>query len=57
MKISRKKTEYMTTDMNGDQQDTIRLEGVYVKRVYKFKYLVSMMDAAGEMETGLNVTC
>ena len=54
MKISRKKTEYMTTDMNGDQQDTIRLEGVDIKRVYKFKYLGSMMDAAGEMEKETN---
>ena len=54
MKISRKKTEYMTTDMNGDQQDTIRLEGVDIKRVYKFKYLGSMMYAAGEMEKETN---
>ena len=54
MKISRKKTEYMTTDMNGDHKDTIRLEGVDIKRVHKFKYLGSMMYAAGEMEKETN---
>ena len=40
----------MTTDKNGDQQNTIRLEGVDIKRVYKSKYFDSMMDATGEME-------
>ena len=44
----------MTTHMNGDQQDTIRLEGVDIKGVYKFKYLDSMMDAAREMEKETN---
>ena len=39
MRISRTKTEYMTTDLEGDQQATIQLDGRDVKRVTYFKYL------------------
>ena len=39
MKISRSKTEYMTTDMEGDQEETIQLDGSDLKRVTSFKYL------------------
>ena len=49
MRISRKKTEYMTTDVNGDQHESIRLEGVRLKRVYEFKYLGSVMDITGDI--------
>ena len=33
LKISRSKTEYMTTDFEGDQEATIQLDGRNVKRV------------------------
>ena len=49
MKISRSKTEHFTTDTNGDQQATIRLNGEMLKRVKSFKYLGSMVEETGEM--------
>ena len=33
MKISRKKKEYMTTDLEGDQEATIHLGGIRLNRV------------------------
>ena len=48
LRISRKKTEYMTTDLEGDQQATIKLGGGNIKRVHEFKYLGSIMDTAGD---------
>ncbi|XP_064110304.1 uncharacterized protein LOC135218090 [Macrobrachium nipponense] len=41
LRISRKKTEYMTTKLDGDQQTAIKLGGGNIKRVHKFKYLGS----------------
>ena len=38
MKISRSKTEYMTTDVNADLRDTLTLDGHSLKRVTSFKY-------------------
>ena len=49
MKISRKKTEYMTTDIDGDQQATLQLGGIRLNRVKKFKYLGSLVEETGEM--------
>ena len=54
LKISRKKTEYMTTELDGDQQATIKLGGENIKRVHEFKYLGSVMDGAGDMEKEIN---
>ncbi|XP_063614258.1 uncharacterized protein LOC134787426 [Penaeus indicus] len=39
MKISRSKTEDRTTDGEGDQQDTIQLDRLNIKRVKRIKYL------------------
>ena len=54
LRINRKKTEYMTTELDGDQQTTIKLGGGNIKRVYKFKYLGSVMDNAGDMGKEIN---
>ena len=54
LRISRKKTEYMTTELGGDQQTTIKLGGENIKRVHEFKYLGSLMDEAGDMEKEVN---
>ena len=50
MRISREKTEYLTNEMGGDQQVTIRLDGINIKRVQQFKYLGSTIDASGNMK-------
>ena len=50
LRISRKKTEFMTTELDGDQQATIKMGGANIKRVHKFKYLGSVIDKAGGME-------
>ena len=59
LKISSTKTEYMTTDLNGDQRATIELGGRKLKRVKHFKYLGSMVDEAGGMvkEVNYRVQC
>ena len=54
LRISRKKTEYMSTEMDGDHQATIKLGGENIKRVKEFKYLGSMIDAAGDMGKEVN---
>ena len=50
LRISRKKTEYMSTELDGDQQATIKLGGGNIRRVHEFKYLGSVVDEAGDME-------
>ncbi|XP_037783575.1 uncharacterized protein LOC119579748 [Penaeus monodon] len=49
MKISRKKTEYFTTDTDGDQQSTIQIDGLNLKRVDHFKYSGVMVEEDGSM--------
>ncbi|XP_037781063.1 uncharacterized protein LOC119577547 [Penaeus monodon] len=44
MRISRSKTEYLTTDIDGDQLATLKLVGENLKRVRTFKYLGSVVD-------------
>ena len=50
MKISRSKTEYLTADMEGDQEETIQLYGSDLKRVTSFKYLGSVTQSSGDLE-------
>ena len=50
LRISRSKTEYMTTDLEGDQEETIQLEGSNLKRVTSFKYLGSMTQSSGDLD-------
>ena len=50
LKISRSKTEYMTTDLEGDQEETIQLDGRNLKRVTSFKYLGSVTQSSGDLE-------
>ena len=47
MRISRSKTEYMCTSTD---EGSIRMDGEELKRVQKFKYLGSIVDASGNME-------
>ncbi|XP_037782112.1 uncharacterized protein LOC119578621 [Penaeus monodon] len=54
MKIRRSITEYMTADGEGDQQDTMQLDGVNVKRMKSSLYLGAMTDPPGGMEKELN---
>ncbi|XP_064116677.1 uncharacterized protein LOC135222522 [Macrobrachium nipponense] len=54
LRISRKKTEYMTTKLDGNQQTTIKLGGGNIKRVHKFKYLGSVIDNEENMEEEIN---
>ena len=54
MKISRSKTEYMTTDMVGDQDETIQLDGTDLKRVRSFKYLGSMMQSSCDLDSEIS---
>ncbi|KAK4324260.1 hypothetical protein Pmani_005100 [Petrolisthes manimaculis] len=44
LRISRSKTEYMTTDTDGDQEESIQMDGIKLKRVTSFKYLGSMFE-------------
>ena len=50
MRISRSKTEYLTTNLEGNQEDTIQLEGCNLKRVTNFKYLDSMTQSSGDLD-------
>ena len=50
MRISRSKTEYMTTDLGGNQEETIQLEGSNLKRVTNFKYLGSVTQSSGDLD-------
>lgn len=50
LKISRKKTEYFTTDTEGDEQETIEIDGYNLKRVNHFKYLGAMVEEDGSMK-------
>ena len=54
MKISRTKTEYFTTDSNGNQDVTVRLDGEELKRARNFKYLGSVVDATVDTEKEVN---
>ncbi|XP_063609952.1 uncharacterized protein LOC134783878 [Penaeus indicus] len=54
IRISRSKTEYFTTDMSGNQQATIKLNGTDLKRVKPFKYLGSVVDETVGMEREVN---
>ena len=47
MRISRSKTEYMCTS---NDEGSIRMDGEELKRVQKFKYLGSIVDASGLMD-------
>ncbi|XP_064098055.1 uncharacterized protein LOC135209277 [Macrobrachium nipponense] len=48
--ISRKNTEYMSTQLEGDQQTTIKSGRGDIKKVHKFKYLGSVIDNEWNME-------
>ena len=50
MRISRSKTEYMNTDLEGDQEETIVMDGNNLKRVTSFKYLGSMTQSSGDLD-------
>lgn len=50
MRISRSKTEYMCTTTEGDDRESIQLGGEQIRRVDKFKYLGSFVNAGGSME-------
>ena len=50
MRISRSKTEYMCTSIDGDDLESIWMDGEEIKRVNKFKYLGTMVDASGCMD-------
>ena len=50
LKISRSKTEYMTTDLEGDQNVTLQLDGRNFKRVTNFKYLGSVTQSTDEVD-------
>ena len=52
--ISRSKMEYMTTDLDGDQDATIQIGGRDLKRVTSFKYLGSVTQASSELEKEIN---
>ena len=54
MRISRTKTEYFTTDLNRNQDETVRLDGEDLKRVKNFKYLGSVVDATADTEKEVN---
>ena len=56
MKISRTKTEYFTTDLNENQDETVRLDGEELKRVRNLKYLGSVVDATVDTEKEVNYT-
>ena len=45
LKISRSKAEYMTTDLDGDQDVMIQIGGRLLQRVVSFKYLGSVTQA------------
>ncbi|XP_037775501.1 uncharacterized protein LOC119572460 [Penaeus monodon] len=48
------KTEYFTTDIDGDQLATIKLDGEKWKRVRNFKYPGSMVDETAGMDKEVN---
>ncbi|XP_042880448.1 uncharacterized protein LOC122258517 [Penaeus japonicus] len=50
MRISKTKTQYFTTEIDGDQHATTKLNGVNLKRVETFKHLGLMVDQAEGME-------
>ena len=50
MKISRSKTEYMSTDLDEDQELTIQLDGSSLNRVTNFKYLGSITQSSGDLD-------
>ena len=54
LKISRRKTECMTTDLDEDQGATIQIGGRDLKRVTSFKYLGSVTQASSELEKEIN---
>ena len=47
MRVSRAKTEYLVLNGRDGDGDTIRMEGVEVKRVHDFKYLGSTVQSDG----------
>ncbi|XP_042889472.1 uncharacterized protein LOC122264575 [Penaeus japonicus] len=53
-RIRRTKTEYLSTEIDGDQHATIQLNGVNLKRIKTFKYLGSMVDQTQGMEKEVN---
>ena len=55
LKISRSKTEYMTTDLDGDQDAMIQIGGRDLKRVTSFKYLGSVAQASSELDKEINL--
>ncbi|XP_037780211.1 uncharacterized protein LOC119576623 [Penaeus monodon] len=47
------KRQYFTTDTEGDQQLTIQIDGLNLKRVNHFKYLGAMIEEEGSMGRGI----
>ena len=39
----------MTTDLEGDQEETIQLDCINLKRVTNFKHIGSMMQSSGDL--------
>ena len=50
MRISRSKTEYMCATTDGEDRESIRLDGEAIRKVDKFKYLGSIISDSGSME-------
>ena len=50
LKISRSKTEYMTTDLDRDQEEKIQLDGKNLKKATSFKYLGLVTQCTGNLE-------
>ena len=44
------KTEYMCSSRNVEDSQTIQMDGQEIKRVQKFKYLGSILEASGNMD-------
>ena len=50
MRKSRNNTEYMSTDLEGDQEEIIQLERSNLKRVTNFEYLGSVSPYLGHLD-------
>lgn len=54
MKISRTKTECFTTDLNGNQYESVQLDGEDLKRVQNLKYLCFVVNLTADTEEEVN---